>query len=89
MKIVSIIAAVIIAASLSSCSDQSRARKFGGTVKIDLPAHTKLVNAAWKESHLWLLTRPMHADETADTFEFTERSSWGILNGTVVIKETK
>ena len=72
------------------CTQQTRAKKFGGTATIDLPAGRKLVTVTWKgESHIWYLTRPMTATDTAETYEFKESSSWGFIEGTVVIKETK
>ena len=70
-----------------SCTQQERARNFGGTATEDLPAGKKLVVVTWKEDHLWYLTRPMRADEQPETYEFKESSSFGILQGTVILKE--
>lgn len=71
----------------SSCTENQRARTFGGTMVIDLPAGEKVVNATWKESDLWILTRKFRADEQSETYYFREKSSFGILEGTITIIE--
>ena len=71
------------------CTQNQRAKSFGGTATENLPAGQKLVNATWKEDHLWYLTRPMHTNDVAENYTFKESSSWGILQGTVILKETK
>lgn len=72
-----------------SCTEQQRAKKYGGTATENLPANQKLVTVTWKETNLWYLTRPMSATDVAETYEFKESSNFGILNGKVIIKETK
>lgn len=84
-----ILALTLITFATSSCTDNTMAKSFGGNMDINLPTNTKLVNVTWKESELWYLTRPMHADETAETFTFHEKSSFGMLQGTVTFHETK
>ena len=81
---------VILAAAAfqGGCTEQERAKSWGGTTQVDLPAGKKLVVATWKESNLWLLTRDMRALELAETYEFVEDSSWGVFEGKVVIRET-
>jgi len=77
--------------SAAGCTQQQRARHFGGTATHDLAAGRKLVNITWKgeEGNLWLLTKPMGPTDVAETYEFAESSSYGILEGTVVIREKK
>lgn len=79
----------ILAFAITSCTQQQRARQFGGTATENLPSGRKLVVVTWKGDHLWLLTRPMRPDEKPEVYEFTESSSFGLLNGKVVITETK
>lgn len=38
---------------------------------------------------IWYLTRPMHEDETAETYEFKQDSSYGVFEGTVTIVEVE
>ena len=54
---------------------------------MELPACQKLVNASWKDSSLWYLTRPFREGEVAETYSYKEDSSYGVLNGTVTIRE--
>jgi len=74
----------------TSCTENKRAKSYGGTQTINLPAKTKLVNVTWKEgSSMWILTRPMREDETPETLTFTEKSGFGLVEGKVIINESK
>ena len=75
--------------SFMSCTDNSRARHWGGTQTINLEPGQKLIEATWKESGLWYLTRPMRENEKAEIFTFQEDSQYGIMEGKVVFIETK
>jgi hypothetical protein len=80
---------VWIAISLSGCTENSKAKTFGGTARLTLPAGQKLINATWKDDDFWYLTRPMHEDEFPEVYTFKEESSLGVLEGTYIITETK
>lgn len=67
---------------------QWRAKHWGGTASIELPANQHLVNVTWKDDHLWLLTEPAAPGSLPKTYEFHESSNLGILQGTVIIHET-
>lgn len=75
-------AILLLAAALSSCTDNQRARKFGGKEEISLKPNEKLINITWKESNMWVLTE----DTTTHIKYFRESSSWGIWQGEIVIK---
>lgn len=82
--------ALITVLSTVSCTENSRARKYGGTQTINLSPNTKLINATWKsDGDLWYLTRPMRADESPETTSFQEKSSFGLIEGTVKFVESK
>ena len=81
------VSAICFAFTFSACTQNSRARNFGGSAETHLPAGKKLVTATWKDANLWLLTRNMRSDEVPETYEFVEDSSIGIFNGTVKIIE--
>jgi len=81
------IALVGVALLAGGCTEQQRAKNWGGTATIDLPAGKKLVTVTWKGDEIWFLTRDMRAGDRAETYEFSENSSWGFMEGTVVIKE--
>lgn len=72
-----------------SCTENSRVKNFGGEGTINLPKGVKLVTVTWKETEVWYLTRPMHSDDIAETYQFHEESSWGVIEGTYNIVETK
>ena len=82
-----IILAIMGAASIFGCTDNTRARHFGGTETVVLTSGDKLVNVTWKENSLWVLTRKMRAEEQPETYSFSEKSGWGILEGQLIIKE--
>jgi len=85
-KILSIFVGVIL---LTSCTENERAKNYGGTSHVNLPKGRKLVEVTWKADNLWYLTRPMRVNETPETYNFDEESSWGMIEGTVVIHENK
>ena len=70
------------------CTEQARTRAFGGSTKIEISADKKFVNITWKQgSSLWVLTRNRVPGDTKETFYFSELSSWGLLEGTVIVVE--
>lgn len=79
----------IFCAILVGCTDNERAKIFGGSFTINLPVNTKLESATWKEAELWYLVRPMRQEEQAETWIFHEKSSLGIVEGKVIFKERK
>ncbi len=71
---------------LASCTENTRARVWGGTETIELDSGVRLVNVTWKEgSSLWILTKK---DTTkASTYSFSEKSNLGVMEGQVIIIE--
>lgn len=80
---------LILLPGLIACMDQKMARKFGGSMELELPANQKLEEITWKDDALWYLTRPMHEDEEAETHTFQASSEWGVFEGTVTVIEKK
>jgi len=72
-----------------SCTEQQRAKMYGGTANIELKPNRKLVNCTFKNNNIWILSKPMQDIDKPETYEFGEYSDYGILNGTVVINEIK
>ena len=64
-------------------------KQFGGTTNVDLPNGQKLIEVTWKEGNIWYLTRPMRNNEIPETYNFVEKSSWGMVEGNVIINEKK
>lgn len=61
MRIACIITAVLL---VSSCTDNQRARAWGGTVDVQVTPGQKVIGATWKKSDLWIIHRPMRDGET-------------------------
>jgi len=80
--------AALVALLLAGCTENERARSFGGSADVRLPPGQKLVTATWKENAaLWLLTRPARPGEEPEVLTFQESSSYGLVEGTVRIHE--
>jgi len=72
-----------------SCTENQRAKDWGGTATYVVPQNYKVVNVTWKESDLWILVKPMSKKDSAESYVFFEKSGWGILNGQYTIIESK
>ena len=81
--------AIGVIAMLGSCTENNRVKNWGGEGTINLPKGRKLVNVTWKNTQVWYLTRPMTSTDVAETYQFHEESSWGVMEGTYSIVETK
>ena len=74
---------------VASCTENQMAKHYGGKMTVEIPKGQKFINATWKESQLWYVTKEMSPSDSADTYYFHEKSSWGITEGTVIFKESK
>ena len=74
---------------LGSFTENARVKNFGGEGTVNLPQGRKLVNVTWKDTQLWYITRQMKPDDVAETYTFQEESSWGVIEGSYNIIETK
>jgi hypothetical protein len=84
-----ILSIITIGSLMVSCTQNERVKSWGGEGTINLPKGRKLVNATWKGEHIWYLTRPMNSKDVAETYQFQEESSWGVVEGTFNIVEEK
>jgi len=89
LAIITFLFGIFLFLFFNSCTQNQRAKKFGGKAEITLPANQKLINATWKDDNLWYLTRPMSEADSAETYTFQEASSFGILEGTYITRERK
>jgi hypothetical protein len=81
--------AIMVGVITTSCTENSRVKAWGGEGTINLPKGRKLVNVTWKETEVWYLTKAMDSNDVAETYQFQEESSWGLVEGTYNIVETK
>lgn len=72
----------IAALSLASCTDNQRARHWGGTEEIQLKPNEVVLNVTWKEQEMWICTK----DTVTGVTYFREKSNWGVMEGTVILK---
>ena len=77
-----IILTLITITSLFSCTDNDRTKYFGGTEIIKLKKNEIVIGVTWKKSEMWICTR----DTISDFTYFRERSNFGVLEGTVILK---
>lgn len=90
VTVLSLIAIILIVMLLfSGCTQQQKAKNFGGTYEVNLSKGKKLVNITWKDNELWYLTRDMKPGEEAETYEFLEDSNYGVWEGKVIIHESE
>jgi hypothetical protein len=89
MKKVFFILGIVSLFGMSSCTENSRVKNWGGEGTLTLPKGQKLVNVTWKESQIWYLTRSMKETDSAEVYTFHEESSYGMMEGTYKIVEVK
>lgn len=87
--IISMLALSLTTMLFISCTENGRAKNWGGTSTQELECGQKLIEVTWKGENMWILTRTMREDEVAEEYHFQEESSYGLMEGTVVIKECK
>ena len=76
------------ALALSSCTENMKVKSFGGTSTIEIPADRQFVLATWKDDELWITTKKRTAVDTVKSeYSFSEKSSFGVLEGTYIIIE--
>ena len=79
----------VIILMLVSCTQNSRAKKYGGTATIDAPCGMMVGNITWKGSDLWYSYIPMPEGYKPQIHTFQEVSSLGVIEGKYIIKESK
>ena len=80
---------VALAAFACGCTEQQRARSFGGESTVMLEKGQRLVEITWKNNNLWLLTEPMDSGYVPRTKTFYEDSEFGFMEGKITIIESR
>lgn len=89
MVFLSILLLTCMALVVNSCTDNQRAKVWGGKMSISLEPNQKLMNVTWKDGDMWILTRQMKPDDQPETYKFFEKSTFGVMEGEVTIVETR
>ena len=79
----------VLVLMLTGCTQQTMTRHLGGTTTIELPPDYRCVNATWKEANLWVMLKPMDSTYVPQTLLMQEYSEFGIIEGKIIIKESK
>ena len=81
MRKLTMVAITLLA--LASCTDNQRARNFGGTENIKIEPQEKFINITWKQDNLWVIVQ----DTITGTIYAKEKSSFGVMQGKVIIQK--
>jgi hypothetical protein len=84
-----IILSLLALVTLISCTENVRAKSWGGTMSINVPKGNKVTNITWKEGDLWYSYRPLQDGEEPTIQTFVEESNLGIMEGKVIFIESK
>ena len=84
-----IITILILSIFTASCTENSRAKTFGGTAKLEVPCNQKVTNITWKGEELWFSTLPMEDIYEPKTHNFREESSFGLIEGNYLLIESR
>jgi len=68
---------------LLSCTDNTRARRFGGTEAIKLEPQEKFINITWKQDDIWIIVK----DTISGVYYAREKSSFGVWQGKIIIEK--
>lgn len=87
-KFVSLLIVTSLISLTLGCTENKRARSWGGKSTVELKCNHKLFDVTWKNADLWFATRPMRDGEETERYTFSESSSWGVMEGTVTFVES-
>jgi hypothetical protein len=79
----------LVFASSVGCTENVRTKSFGATQTIRVPCGQRVFNMTWKELNFWYATRPLAPDEEPQTSTFTEKSDLGLVQGRIVLVESR
>lgn len=87
--VLSAIVAVSLMFGLSSCTENQRAKTFGGTATINVEKGKKVMMATWKGDNLFYMVEDMEEGYVPHDKMLIESSSFGVIESKVVFKESR
>lgn len=88
-KLIKFLLIAIAVVSFTGCTEQIKARCFGGEVEIDVPAGYKVTSATWKEYDLFYFIEPMEEGYEPKEKMFIESAAYGVLESQITFKEKR
>ncbi len=76
-------------AAMVGCTDNQRTKAFGGSMSVQIPCDQQVFDVTWKGEDLWYATQPAPSDWKPAQKRFTEYSSYGMIQGEVVLTESR
>lgn len=81
--------ALAMTIGFSSCTENQRARTFGGTTVIEVERGQKVMMATWKDEDLFYMTEEMDSTYVPHNKTLVESSSFGLIESKVIFKESR
>jgi hypothetical protein len=75
--------------TLLACTDNQRTKAFGGTMRVTVPCDQVVFDVTWKGEDLWYATQPAGQGWRPETKRFAEYSSYGVIQGEVILTESR
>lgn len=82
-------ALLLVVCLATGCTENERAKAFGGTMKVPLPCDRKLFDVTWKENDFWYATKPMVEADVAETYIYKAESGYDMFEGEVIVTERR
>ena len=74
---------------LLSCTDNQRTKVFGGSMAVQVPCDQQVFDVTWKGENFWYATQPTTSGWNPQTKRFIEYSSYGLVEGEVLLVESR
>ena len=76
--------------SFSSCTNNQRAKEWGGTMTINVDPNYKVTMATFKgDADMWYMIEPMEDDYAPKDKILIEESTWDVFHGKVIFHESR
>lgn len=79
----------LLAFSMTACTENQRAREFGGEMTVQVPCDQVVFDVTWKGEDLWYATQPARPDWRPERKTFSEAASFGLVEGRVTLVESR
>ena len=80
---------IALGLTLLACTENQRSKSFGGSMTVKVPCDQVVFDVTWKEENLWYATQPAGQGWRPENKHFTEYSSFGMIEGEVVLVESR